>query len=191
MIEINFGTTFFGWAQLLAYEMSNALHYNKEEIQTPLAKTTASVVDSPIVITSILRAGLHLHQGLLSMFDDANSGFIAAYRRHKDDGSFDIYSEYTTCPNLDGKYLVVADPMLASGSSATVALQSLERYGSPKAIHFVCVIAAQAGIEYLLENYPNIDVWAAVVDPELNQHAYIVPGLGDAGDLMYGPKLQG
>lgn len=188
--RVHFRRNTYRLGQILAYELSKSFSYTVTEIQTPLAKTTSQCIDGDIVLISILRAGLHLHEAILSVFDQADNGFVAAYRKHDAAGNFHIHSEYTTCPDLNDKYLIVADPMLASGSSALLALEQLAKFGTARDIHFVCLIAAQAGVDRLLSEHPSVHIWTAAIDPELNDKSYIVPGLGDAGDLMYGPKLQ-
>lgn len=131
-----------------------------------------------------------LHQGLLQCFDGADSAFVAAYRKHHADGSFEIYSHYTTCPDLDGRPLIIADPMLATGASLVLAIDSLLQNGQPSSIHIVVAIAAAEGIERVLRKYPQVTIWTGDVDEELTAKSYIVPGLGDAGDLAFGPKRQ-
>lgn len=178
--------------EILAYELSRELNYKKEEIKTPLGSSTLMLPEDELVICSILRAGLPLHQGLLNYFDDAENSFISAYRHHPDnDEKFEILVEYLASPSLEGKTLVLADPMLATGRSFSNVLKALEPMGSPARIHLVSVIGSHDGIEYLKSVFPeNSKLWIATIDHELNKRGYIVPGLGDAGDLCFGTKLQ-
>jgi uracil phosphoribosyltransferase len=141
-------------------------------------------------LATILRAGLPLHQGLLNRFDDADNAFVSAYRKHHKDGTFEIAIEYLSCPELDDAVLVVCDPMLATGASMVLATNALLESGKPKAIHFVAAIAAREGVEYLERNFPKAEIWLGDLDEELTAKSYIVPGLGDAGDLSYGSKMQ-
>ena len=144
-----------------------------------------------MVILGILRAGLPLQQGILDCFETADGAFVSAYRKEKPDGSFDISMDYITCPELDNKTLIIADPMLATGKSVEAAMEMISEYGSPAAIHIVSVIASDYGIEHIRRLYPQAHIWVGAVDAELTARSYIVPGLGDAGDLAYGRKLQG
>lgn len=178
--------------ELLGYELSKHLNYSEEIIETPLGDCASVTLDNNIVLCSVLRAGLPLHQGLLNVFDQAENAFISAYRHHKNNGhDFEILVEYLACPDLSGKTLILADPMLATGQSMLATFQSLESYGKPKAIHLVSVIGAQQGVDFVKENFPeDTNLWIADVDATLNEFGYIVPGLGDAGDLSFGKKLQ-
>ena len=176
--------------EVLAYELSKHLPYNSIEVETPLGIANSKALAKPIVLATILRAGLPLHQGLLNYFDTAENAFVSAYRKHHQDGSFEIKLEYLSCPNLDGKILVIADPMMASGASMVIAAQQLLEHGTPAEIHFVTAIAATPGLEYVRRMYPKAGVWMGALDEELTAKSYIVPGLGDAGDLAYGEKAQ-
>jgi uracil phosphoribosyltransferase len=178
--------------EILAYEMSKSLAFNPSTIETPLGQCDIDLFNNDIVLCSILRAGVPLHQGLLNYFDDAENAFISAYRQHKDDPvSFEIVVEYLACPNLENKTLILADPMLATGQSLVATFEALKPFGVPKEIHLVNVIGAQDGINFIDSYFPkNTYLWIATVDEELNNEGYIVPGLGDAGDLAFGEKLQ-
>ena len=176
--------------EVMAYELSKKLAYKTKEIETPLGIAPTKLSDVKIVLGAILRAGLPLHQGLLNYFDDADNAFISAYRRHHKDGSFEIHAEYVSCPSLDGVTLILADPMIATGASIDAVLRLLSEYGTPAQIHVVCAIASRQGLDYLRRLYPNVYVWLGAIDEELTAKSYIVPGLGDAGDLAYGEKLQ-
>jgi uracil phosphoribosyltransferase len=142
-----------------------------------------------VVLATILRAGLPLHQGMLNYFDTADNVFIAAYRKHHKDGTFEIQLDYVSTPNLDGCVLILADPMLATGASVNLALKELERFGNPAAVHVATVIASTAGVEAVRRRWPKARIWAGAVDEELTAKSYIVPGLGDAGDLAFGEKM--
>jgi uracil phosphoribosyltransferase len=177
--------------EIMAYEISKTMHYKAEEVQTPLGIAPTEVIDEKIVISTILRAGLPFHNGFLNYFDTAENAFVSAYRKYKDALKFDIYIEYIASPNLDGKTLIITDPMLATGSSMELAYGALLTKGMPTHIHIATVIASQAAIDYVAAHFPEskTTIWAAAIDPELNEHSYIIPGLGDAGDLAYGVKL--
>ncbi len=175
--------------EVAAYEISKYLPYTSKEITTPLGtQEVYELENGQPVLATILRAGIPLFQGMLNYFDKADNAFIAAYRKHHKDGSFEIEQHYVTSPELDGKILIVADPMLATGASLSVTLSTLLEFGTPKHIHIVSVIACNEGIENILKQYPDTDIWAAAIDDELTAKGYIVPGLGDAGDLAFGPK---
>jgi uracil phosphoribosyltransferase len=177
--------------EIFAYEISKTLTYDSKEITTPLGTATEWVWREKIVVTSILRAGVPLHNGLLNYFDRSENGFVSAYRKYSDDGKFDIHIEYISVPDLNGKTVIMADPMLATGSSLELAYKAIMSNGKPEHVHLVSIVASQAGVDYIknmLEDEP-VTLWLAVVDDELNAKSYIVPGLGDAGDLAYGPKL--
>lgn len=171
-------------------DISKTLPHARVEVQTPLGVADCFVLKAQPVVATILRAGMPLHQGLLQCFDGADSAFVASYRKHHADGSFEIYSHYTTCPELDGRPLIIADPMLATGASLVLAIDSLLENGMPSSIHIVVAIAAVEGIDRVLRKYPQVTIWAGDVDEELTAKSYIVPGLGDAGDLAFGPKRQ-
>ncbi len=176
--------------EVAAYEISRTMMYDDVSVQTPLGEAPAAALRTQPVLGSILRAAGPLHAGLLNFFDAADSAFVAAYRKHDRDGSFTIHSEYVTAPDLDGRPLILADPMLATGASLALALDALKECGSPSQIHVVCAVAAAEGIETLRRRHPDAWIWTGAVDDELTARAYIVPGLGDAGDLAYGPKRQ-
>jgi uracil phosphoribosyltransferase len=176
--------------EVAAYEISKTLANVEKEVQTPLGIATAKTLKAQPVITTILRAGLPLHQGLLNFFDKADNGFISAYRKHQRDGSFEISLDYISCPELEGRTVIVADPMLATGASLVKTIQYLREEGHPAQIHIVVAIACTVGIEYVLREEPNCHIWCGAIDDELTAKGYIVPGLGDAGDLAYGTKVQ-
>lgn len=176
--------------EIAAYEISKGLTYKEEEITTPLDRLMVKEIAIQPVITTILRAGVPLFQGLLNYFDHADCGFVAAYRKHDANDYFSIKQDYLTCPNIDGRPLIVADPMLATGASLIEALKDLLNHGKPSQLHIVAAIASQQGVELLKEAYPEAQLWIGVVDPELTTKGYITPGLGDAGDLSFGEKLQ-
>jgi len=174
--------------EVMAYEISKTLHYEPKTVETPLGTAMLHLPTERIVLGTILRAGLPLHQGLLNFFDKAENAFISAYRNPRPDGRFDIQLDYVSCPSLDDAVLILADPMLATGASICLALQHLERFGKPKAIHVVAVIASVEGIEAVQRRFSEVRIWVGAVDQELTAKAFIVPGLGDAGDLAYGSK---
>ncbi|APY11013.1 uracil phosphoribosyltransferase [Seonamhaeicola sp. S2-3] len=178
--------------EILGYEMSKSLDYKVTTVETPLGKCNVNLLENDIVLCSILRAGVPLHNGLLNYFDKAENAFISAYRHHKDNPeSFEIIVEYLACPDLEGKTLILADPMLATGQSMVATFEALKPFGTPKEIHLASVIGAQEGVDFVT-NYFDDDthLWIAAVDPALNSKGYIIPGLGDAGDLAFGEKLQ-
>jgi uracil phosphoribosyltransferase len=177
--------------EIMAYELSKTLDYKNIEVQTPLGIKHTSTIAEPVVLCSILRAGLALHQGFMNFFDEAENGFVSAYRHHyNNDDEFDILVEYQAAPSFEGKNLILIDPMLATGQSIVAALQKLHLEHKPKEIHVAVVIAAPEGIDYLEKNLPSTcHLWVAALDEKLNNKNYIVPGLGDAGDLAYGSKL--
>ncbi len=176
--------------EIMSYEMSKTLEYKLVEVTTPLGIATESVPANKVVISSILRAGLPMHEGVLNYFDRSENAFVSAYRKYKEK-TFDIHIEYISSPSLEGKTLVLNDPMVATGSSIELAYRALLHRGKPAHTHILTIIASQAGVDYVCEHLKgeNITLWVAAVDPELNSHSYIVPGLGDAGDLAYGTKL--
>lgn len=178
--------------EVLGYEMSKSLSYKTELVETPLGKCTINLPDNDIVLCSILRAGVPLHNGLLNYFDTAENAFISAYRHHKHDPeSFEIIVEYLACPNLENKTLVLADPMLATGQSMVATFEALKPFGTPKEVHLISVIGAQEGVNFVEQNFDdNTHLWIAAIDETLNDKGYIIPGLGDAGDLAFGEKLQ-
>ena len=178
--------------EILGYEMSKSLSYKRSSVETPLGNSSINLFENDIVLCSILRAGVPLHQGLLNYFDNAENAFISAYRHHRHDPeSFEILVEYLACPSLENKTLILADPMLATGQSLVATYEALKPFGRPKEIHLVNVIGAQDGVDFIDSYFPeNTHLWIATIDEELNGNGYIVPGLGDAGDLAFGEKLQ-
>lgn len=175
---------------IFAYEISKTISYQTKEIETPLGISRTELPSSRIVLASVLRAGLPLHNGMLDFFDDADNAFIAAYRKNHKDGTFEISLEYVTCPNLNGATLIIVDPMLATGASVEKAVHSLNEYGKPKNLHIVSIIASAYGVKHVKRLFPKAHLWIAAEDEELTAKSYIVPGLGDAGDLAFGNKLQ-
>ncbi|WP_037313951.1 uracil phosphoribosyltransferase [Salegentibacter sp. Hel_I_6] len=178
--------------EILGYELSKKLKFSAKNINTPLGNAEVQLPENEIVVCSILRAGLPLHNGLLNYFDDAENSFISAYRHHPDnDENFEIVVEYLASPSLEGKTLILADPMLATGGSFVNVMKALEKMGKPKEIHLVAVIGAEEGIANITAEFPeDAKLWIATIDKELDSRGYILPGLGDAGDLCYGGKLQ-
>lgn len=176
--------------EVFAYEVSKELDYETRQVQTPLGIAEVKTPSSQLVLAVILRAGLPLHQGMLNFFDKAENAFISAYRKYSKDGSFHIQFEHLSCPLIGGKTLIIIDPMLATGSSMVLAYNALLKKGTPTHTHIVSVIASKEGIDYLKKNLPfkNVTLWLGSVDDELTVKSYIVPGLGDAGDLAYRGK---
>lgn len=177
--------------QIMAYEISKTIAYTKTAVTTPLGTAYCDTVGSDVVIATILRAGLPLHEGLLSFFDNAENAFVSAYRKYREGtDEFDIHIEYLASPSIEGKTLILADPMLATGSSMELALKALLTKGNPAHIHVVSVIASRQAVDFIAGKLPadRTTLWVAAIDDELNAHSYIVPGLGDAGDLAYGEK---
>ena len=177
--------------EITAYELSKVLDYKSNIITTPLGKKETKLIHEDIVLCSILRAGLPLHQGLLNYFDAAESAYISAYRKHfENSNDFEIVVEYFASPSLKNKTLILADPMLASGNSLVAVYEALLKGGVPDKIHIVAVVAAKEGIEFIKNHFPeNTELWIATIDDTLNEKGYIIPGLGDAGDLAFGEKL--
>lgn len=177
--------------EVLSYEMSKTLHYHNKTITTPLGESQHFLPQEDIVICSILRAGLPLHNGILNYFDTAENTFISAYRHHISANEFEIKVEYLASPSIEGKTLILADPMLATGGSFVNVYKALKEMGTPAKIHLVSVIGARPGIEFVQKNFPeDSHLWIATIDEHLDERGYIVPGLGDAGDLSFGSKLQ-
>ena len=176
--------------EILAYEISKTLESKEVEVETPLGVANVKVPAPRVVLGTILRAGLPLHQGLLNYFDQADNAFISAYRMHHKDGSFEINIEYISCPDLTDCILIVADPMIATGASVDLAIKELIKNGQPKEIHVVSAITSTLGVNFVKRNHPKAHIWMGACDEELTAKSYIVPGLGDAGDLSYGNKLQ-
>jgi len=177
--------------EVAAYEISKHMAYSEITVQTPMGESVLNRLVQQPVLATILRAGIPLHQGLLNYFDKADAAFIAAYRKHHRDGSFEIEQQYITCPALHDRVLIIADPMLATGASLLVSLQALMAYGRPGKLFVVAAIACTEGIENVLRKFPDAAIWAGDIDDELTAKGYIVPGLGDAGDLAFGNKRQG
>lgn len=176
--------------EVAGYEISKLLEWEEKEITTPLGTANCKMLKAQPVLATILRAGLPMHQGLLNYFDKADNAFISAYRKHHRDGSFEISLDYVSCPSLENRVIIISDPMLATGSSLVKTVQYLRDEGQPSEIHIVCAIACTVGIEYVHRNEPKVKIWCGAIDDELTAKGYIVPGLGDAGDLAYGTKLQ-
>ena len=177
--------------EIMAYEMSKKLNYSDEEVQTPLGTSIIPIIDEKIVISTILRAGLPFHNGFLNYFDKAENAFVSAYRKYKDALKFDIFIEYIASPSLNKKVLIITDPMLATGGSMELAYGALLTKGNPDKIYIATIIASQQAVDYIAAHFPKnkTTLWAAAIDPDLNEHSYIIPGLGDAGDLAFGEKL--
>lgn len=176
--------------EIMAYEISKTLSYEISEVITPLGIANVPVIKEQPVIATILRAGLPLHQGLLNYFDKAENAFISAYRKHHKDGTFDVKVEYLACPDINNKTLILCDPMLASGTSIVLTYRAMMQRGKPRHTHIVSVIASIEGIDYARKHLPeNVTLWCGAVDDELTAQSYIVPGLGDAGDLAFGTKI--
>lgn len=179
--------------EIMAYEISKTLHYSAKGVQTPLGTAFTKLYDDPIVLGTIFRAGLPFHQGFLNVFEEADNAFVSAYRFYKDKECHEvgIHIEYLATPDLNGKTLVIADPMLATGGSMELGLKAFETKGIPGKVHLCCAIASRRGVDYLAETFKDTDytLWCGAIDPDLDEHMYIVPGLGDAGDLAYGGKL--
>jgi len=176
--------------EVIAYEISRHLPSQIVDIQTPLGMAPSKILQQQPVLATILRAGLPLHQGLLNYFDKADNAFVSAYRKHHADGSFEISLEYLSCPPIKDRILIISDPMLATGASLVKSLEYIKQEGIPSTIHIVAVIASNIGIEFVQRHEPNAHIWCAAIDEELTAKGYIVPGLGDAGDLAFGQKNQ-
>jgi len=176
--------------EVMAYEISKQLPWEEKDITTPLGISKSKALVNQPVLATILRAGLPLHQGMLNYFDKADNAFIAAYRKHNRDGSFEISLEYMSSPSLDGRIVVLSDPMLATGASLVKTIEFLKQQGNILEIHVVAVIACTEGIEYVRRKEPEVKIWCVDIDDELTAKGYIVPGLGDAGDLAFGEKTQ-
>ncbi|MEP6513807.1 MAG: uracil phosphoribosyltransferase [Parafilimonas sp.] len=177
--------------EVAAYEISKQLPWQQTEIQTPLGIHASMVLAEQPVLATILRAGIPLHQGLLEYFDKADNAFISAYRKYHRDGTFEIRMEYISCPTLENRILILCDPMLATGASIATTIEAIKNEGIPSEIHIVAAIACTVGIEYVLrECGDKVHIWCGDIDEELTAKGFIVPGLGDAGDLAYGPKIQ-
>lgn len=176
--------------EIIAYEISKTLDYKKVDTITPLATAKSDVINTQLVLATIFRAGVPFHQGFLNYFDHAENAFVSAYRKYKEKENFDVCIEYLASPSIEGKTLILVDPMLATGASMELSYRALLTKGTPAHIHVASVIASQQAVDYIKEHFPvdRTTVWIGDVDPEINSHSYIVPGLGDAGDLAYGTK---
>lgn len=176
--------------EIFAYEISKELRYRKKDVPTPMGvNASCDVIDEDIVLATIFRAGVPFHQGFIRYFDDAENAFVSAYRKYKEKENFDVCIEYLASPRLDGKTLIICDPMLATGASMELSYRALLTKGTPAKVHIASVIASQKAVDYMAAVLPeDAELWVGVVDPEINAHSYIVPGLGDAGDLAYGTK---
>jgi uracil phosphoribosyltransferase len=177
--------------EIMSYEISKTLDYQTKETTTPLGiAETSHLVDQPVIAT-ILRAGLPMHIGVLNYFDRAHNAFISAYRRHHKDNTFDIHVEYVSSPNIDDKVLILCDPMIATGGSIVLAYKAILAKGTPKHVHIISAISSREGLDYVKANLAtkNVTIWCGAIDEELTAHSYIVPGLGDAGDLAFGEKI--
>lgn len=187
---LRFRTNLNRIGQIMAYEISRTLSYETVDVTTPLAKAQCQKISEKVVLATIFRAGVPFHQGFLSYFDYAENAFVSAYRKYKEKENFDVFIEYLASPRLDGKTLIIADPMLATGASMELSYRALLTKGNPASIHVASVIASTAAIDYIRSTFPEekTTVWVGAIDSEINSHSYIVPGLGDAGDLAYGIK---
>lgn len=175
--------------EIMAYEISREVSYREAPVRTPLGTARCRLLDDRLVLATIFRAGLPFHQGFLDIFDHAQNAFVSAYRKYTDDDNFDVFIEYIASPRLDDKTLLLVDPMLATGSSMELSYRALLTKGIPAHVHVASVIASQQAVDYIAGHFPDDStLWVGAIDPELNAHSYIVPGLGDAGDLAYGDK---
>lgn len=176
--------------EIMAYEISKTVSYRDVDVATPLGTAPCQRIAEPVVLATIFRAGVPFHQGFLNFFDHAQNAFVSAYRKYKEKENFDVFIEYLASPNLDGKTLILADPMLATGASMELSYRALLTKGTPARIHVASVIASQVAVDYIAERFPadKTTLWVGAIDKEINSHSYIVPGLGDAGDLAYGIK---
>lgn len=176
--------------EIMAYEISKRLKYKVQKIDTPLDECDALVLDEQVVLATIFRAGIPFHQGFLDYFDHAQNAFVSAYRKYKEKENFDVFIEYIASPHLDGKTLLLVDPMLATGTSMELSYRALLTKGTPAHVHVASVIASKAAVDYVSRTFPadKTTLWVGAVDDTINEHSYIVPGLGDAGDLAYGIK---
>ena len=178
-------------AEVIGYEISKTMPWEEKEITTQLGISNCKILVEQPVLATILRAGLAMHTGLLNYFDKADNAFISAYRKHNADGSFDIHMEYMSCPEIENRIIIISDPMIATGSSLVKSIGFLKEEGTIKELHIVCAIACTVGIEYVTRAFPKATIWCGDIDDEITAKGYIVPGLGDAGDLAFGAKLQG
>ena len=178
-------------AEVIGYEISKTMPWEEKEITTQLGISNCKILVEQPVLATILRAGLAMHTGLLNYFDKADNAFISAYRKHNADGSFDIHMEYMSCPEIENRIIIISDPMIATGSSLVKSIEFLKEEGIIKQLHIACAIACTVGIEYVTRAFPKATIWCGDIDDEITAKGYIVPGLGDAGDLAFGAKLQG
>ncbi|MDE3185031.1 MAG: uracil phosphoribosyltransferase [Bacteroidota bacterium] len=176
--------------EVCAYEISKTLPWVEKEVTTPLGTSICKVLKTQPVLATILRAGLPMHTGLLNYFDKADNAFISAYRKHHSDGSFEISLDYISCPEMENRVVIISDPMLATGASLVKAMQFIREAGNPSEIHIACALACTVGLEYVQRAEPKATIWCGDIDDELTAKGYIVPGLGDAGDLAFGVKVQ-
>lgn len=176
--------------EIMAYEISKRMRYRVEDVTTPLDVAKCHILDEEVVLATIFRAGIPFHKGFLDFFDKAQNAFVSAYRKYREKENFDVFIEYIASPKIDGKTLIIADPMLATGSSMELSYRALLTKGTPARIHVASIIASQTAIDYIRSTFPadRTTVWVGAIDPVINSHSYIVPGLGDAGDLAYGIK---
>lgn len=177
-------------AEVIGYEISKNMEMVEKDINTPMGVATCKVLKDQPVLATILRAGLAMHNGLLNYFDKADNAFLSAYRKHRADGSFEIRLEYMSCPEIEDRVVIISDPMLATGASLVKSIQYLKEEGNIKELHIVCAIACSVGIEFVKRAEPKAIIWCGAIDDEITAKGYIVPGLGDAGDLAYGAKMQ-
>ena len=176
--------------EIFAYEISKSFTYRPAEVTTPLGQAEVKLLQEQPVLATVLRAGLPFHSGMHNLFDKAQNAFVSAYRKMHKDGSFEVKVEYMTAPDLNGKTVILSDPMIATGTSLELAYQSLMQRGTPSKVHIAAIIASAEGLDYLMKKLPEtVQFWVGAVDEELTAHSYIVPGLGDAGDLAFGLKL--
>lgn len=178
-------------AEVIGYEISKKMDWTEKEVNTPLGIHNSKVLESQPVLATILRAGLGMHNGLLNYFDKGDNAFISAYRKHNPNGGFDIKLEYMSCPDINDRVVIISDPMIATGSSLVKSIEFLKEEGKIKDLHIACAIACTVGIEFVKRAYPSATIWCGDIDDEITAKGYIVPGLGDAGDLAFGAKLQG
>jgi uracil phosphoribosyltransferase len=177
-------------SEIMAYELSKSLKFSQKEVTTQLGEYATEVIEDLPVLATILRAGIPMHQGLLNYFDGSDSAFISAYRKHTSEEEFDVFVEYCAAPNIEGKVLIISDPMLATGNSMYLVYKALLKYGTPRQIHIVTAISTQEAIDFIQSKFPShTKIWTGGVDEELTAQSYIVPGLGDAGDLAFGDKI--
>jgi uracil phosphoribosyltransferase len=174
--------------QIMAYEISKTLNYSPAEVETPFGFCQVAQLNSQPIVATIMRAGLPMHEGMLDFFDAADNAFVSAYRRHHKDGSFEVAVEYVSCPMINDRDLILCDPMLATGSSIVMTIKELLKHGQPASVHIAVAVASQEGVDYLRRQLPFAHLWVCAIDEELTAKSYIVPGLGDAGDLAYGAK---